>query len=213
MTSSVTGKYFLYPSSSFLPYFCCSLEGVFGGAATDFKFNKIAIVPTDKEPEVSNKLEDANANRMGLCGRLVHFDDSGNPLWSNGGYLTKEEDWPNSSPIGGYPLNPMWYVDGGDWRTEEFIPPIVAGPLDSIWAWFAPKPLLEETYAHWQRIKDKLPMNQYWRIDHNIGVNCIMANSRGIQKVPMESYTVASKAVERFFLLELDKEVKYENYF
>jgi hypothetical protein len=190
------------------------MTGTFGGVATDFEFNNVAILPTDKGPEIAARLKDANENHFGLCGRLVHFDNAGRPLWSNGGYLTKEEDWPSTTAIGAFPLNPVWFVDGGDWTREELIPTTVAGPLDKLWALFtSPKPPLEEAYKSWERVKDYVPLNQDWRSHDRIGVNCLMANSRGIQQVPPESYAIALKAVERYFLVELGKGVKYETYF
>lgn len=190
------------------------MSGTFGGIATDFEFNNVAILPTDKGPEIAAKLDVANENRFGLCGRLVHFDSEGRPLWSNGGYLTKEEEWPSTTAIGRFPLNPVWYVDGGDWTREELVPTtVVAGPVDKFWAWISPNPLLEETYIHWERVKDYVPLNQDWRSHDRIGANCLMANSRGIQQVPPESYAIALKAVERCFLVELGKEAKYETYF
>ncbi|CAB9499304.1 Mannosyltransferase putative [Seminavis robusta] len=187
--------------------------GAIGGVATDFEFNNIAMVPTDAGPDVGRKLEYANNNHFGLCGRLVHFDEMGQPLWVNGGYLTKEEEWQSTSAVGSYPLNPLWFVDGGDWTTEDFIPEYTAGPFEKIWSFFAPNPRLEDYLGHWEHVKDSIPMNQNWRVHERIGVYCLMANTRGIQLVPPAAYELGSEAVKRFFLEELQKGHKYDNYF
>lgn len=195
------------------PYeFAKYYPGTIGGVATDFEFKNAITMPTDEDSQVESKLDDANSNHMGLCGRLVHFDDSGAPLWTNGGYLTKEEDWPSTNAVGVFPLNPVWFVDGGDWTRETFLPKVVLGPLEWF-SWMSPQRPIAETFAQWERIKDNIPVNQYWKIQEQIGVNCLMANIRGIQQVPAEARYLASKSVERFFLVELGKAVKYAKYF
>lgn len=196
------------------PYsFARYYPGAVGGVTSDFEFLNIASMPTDSASDIASKLDDSNTNHMGLCGRLAHFDDSGVPLWSNGGYLTKEEDWPSISAIGLYPLNPIWYVDGGDWLMEKFVPEVTLGFIDRLCSWFSPQAPIAETYAQWEQLKNSNSVNQYWRIQEDIGVNCLMPNSRGIQQIPESAHVIALQSVQRYFSVELGKQNKYEKYF
>lgn len=56
---------------------------------------------------------------MALCGRLLYFDEEGLPLWSNGGYLTKEDDQHSGLNASHCGLNFLLYIDGGDFVSEH----------------------------------------------------------------------------------------------
>ena len=50
--------------------------------------------------------------------RMLHFDEQGSPLWSNGGYLTREDDR-DANNVASRGLKPLLFVDGGDSASEE----------------------------------------------------------------------------------------------
>ena len=50
---------------------------------------------------------------VALCGRIVHFDEAGQPIWSNGGYLTKEDDRDSKKVKSQDGLQPILFIDGG----------------------------------------------------------------------------------------------------
>ena len=196
------------------PYaFSRYFPGIIGGAASDFQHKQAAVLPSESRFSVLRKSQVMKSNNMGLCGRLLHFDDSGTPLWSNGGYLTKEEDWKSTEPLGNYPLNPVWFVDGGDWFTEGFAPQVELGWLERLWSLIAPFYPVSKTFAEWTSIKKSLHVNQNWVHDPEMGVMCLVPNARGIQPVPEEIVTLACGTIERYFIDELGGGYKYSNYF
>jgi hypothetical protein len=117
-----------------------------------------------------------------LCGRLLHFDDSGVPLWSNGGYMLKEEDWSSTEDISESALNPVWFVDGGDSQTEEFPNP-----------WL---PFFRNIFGLHSTLTEQ---NQVWSLHRALGVSCLSKNARQIQRIPHGSYANARKAVQYYF--------------
>lgn len=181
--------------------------GTYSSVVTNFKDNDMAVSPQDETAKVDALLQQANMEHYALCGRSLHFDDAGQPLWSNGGYFTKEEDWKSDSPLAEHPLYPLWYIDGGEWRKEEFIPNV---PDDLFPNFLIDQPkinpetkaILQGTKKVWDSVKEDDGVNQYWRIHHRMGVMCLYSNARGIQKVPIEMAKVASDAIQRYFVQE-----------
>jgi hypothetical protein len=180
--------------------------GVYGGVVTNFDNVDIAIRPKESQEEIQKRFQEANENGYALCGRVVHFDDDNLPLWSNGGYFTKEEDWASTSDLAEFPLNAVWYVDGGDWLTEEFLPmvPDLGGVRKTM-----AHVILAQAHADWEEAKSKGRMNQHWQTHGGMGVMCLNQNARGIREVPKEIANVATNAAKRFFLEEKKMHSKY----
>jgi len=194
--------------------------GVFGSVTTNFGGKDTAISPKDPALETSKQLIEANADNRALCGRVVHFDDDNIPLWSNGGYFTKEEDWASSSHLAKYPLNPLWYIDGGDSLTEEFVPQREQPSLLAkafFLSWFSPKPdkeqkVIEKAFKDWESAIAKGKANQFWKTHGGMGVMCLLPNARGIREVPKELASAGTQAVKRFFLEEKGMQKEYGNH-
>jgi Mannosyltransferase putative len=196
------------------PYtFARYFPGAYGSILTNFHGTDVAVYPKDDEITTAKQMEQAQADRRyGLCGRIVHFDDMGQPLWSNGGYFTKEEDWHSSSQLAEQPLYPVWYADGGIWTEEEFIPNVDDGFASSRWflSWlFAPhnpnRETLQRAQQEWGAAFKKGNPNQFWKTHGGMGVMCLLPNARGIRALPKDLSMTALRAVKRFFVDELKK--------
>ena len=166
------------------PYaFARFFPGVLGGTLTDFKTNqKLPIHATVAEYE-SMKVK-AVASGQSLCGRLLHFDDVGLPLWSNGGYMLKEDDWTSTLDISDAGINPVWFIDGGDSQTEEFVNPWLATIRSII------------GMGLYRMLQGQ---NQVWALHAGLGSECLSQNSRFIRNVPDDSAKHARKAVQHCF--------------
>ncbi|CAB9522995.1 Putative alpha-1,3-mannosyltransferase [Seminavis robusta] len=202
---------------SFAKYF----PGTYGSVMTNFGGTDVALYPKDEEPKMTRELQRAHEDhRFALCGRIVHFDDAGIPLWSNGGYFTKEEDWASSSKLADQPLNPIWYTDGGIWTEEDFLPKVADAPKQPNWllSWIL-KPYnpsafetLQRAHNDWDAALTKAtPLNQHWQTHGGMGVMCLLPNVRGVRALSKDLSSAALQAVKRFFLVDL-KSKKYEKY-
>jgi len=151
------------------PYvFARFYPGVIGGVMTDFKDSGIHVAAAgDAMKEYSH---------MALCGRLVHFNDEGLPLWSNGGYLTKEDDRDKETSASKNGLEPKLFIDGGDSITEKDQP------------------------------VQKPGLNQYWKFHDDMGVNCLDANARKVRPVPSEQVQKGTEAVNYYLEIISGKE-------
>ena len=165
--------------------------GVVGGILTDFRGGGDVVATIHQQQDgiqVQQKpeLEESKTADMALCGRLLHFDDDGQPLWANGGYLTKDEDYASkSSDMSELELQPVWYLDGGDATTEQF--PTV-------------HPIL------WYTLYNMRGMNQNWKVHSGIGVECISPNARNRRRVPDTSAKLTIQAVKNYVdLLSSDR--------
>jgi len=98
------------------PYeFAKYYPGTIGSIVTDFSGNDLEWGVGRLE---SKNLDDLQFD-MALCGRMLHFDDNGMPLWSNGGYYTREDDRKADNSIASQGLHPVLFADGGNSLTEE----------------------------------------------------------------------------------------------
>jgi len=166
------------------PYeFARYYPGVVGGTVTDFRDTTTTLpMHATQSLDVETIRAEAANSGDGLCGRLLHFDDEGNPLWSNGGYMLKEDDWSSSASASVEGMNPAWFVDGGDSQTEDFPNP-----------WF---PFFRNNLKLYNTMKNQ---NQVWTLQRAMGVECLPPNAREIRKVPEEMAANARKAVQ-FYL-------------
>jgi Mannosyltransferase putative len=103
------------------PYaFAKYYSGVIGSVLFDFHIDAIdvgsAAGSSSNMQDKAYMLLDPN---VALCGRMLHFDDEGLPLWSNGGYLTREDDRTIKNELAGKGLKPILFADGGDSTSEE----------------------------------------------------------------------------------------------
>ena len=120
---------------------------------------------------------------MALCGRLLHFDDTGVPLWSNGGYTTKEDDRETEDKISEGGLRPLFFVDGGDsWNEYENTEGGIIADAHMF-----------DVY------KTRQFRNQFWKFDERLGVNCMLPNSRGTRPVITEHAKNGLDAVDYYF--------------
>ena len=188
------------------------LPGVYGAVVTNYGKIAIAIKPKDDKEEAQKRLKEANENGYALCGRVLHFDDDNNPLWSNGGYFTKEEDWQSTSKLAEFPLNAIWFVDGGDFTTEQFLPRMegVKVKLEN-GEYGNPEGMavLAQAKKDWSKAKAQVRMNQDWKTHGGMGVMCLHPNQRGIRETPEKSTNIATNAAKRFFLDERGLNEKY----
>ena len=137
--------------------------GVVGNVFTDMQ-------NTDVELEAdNNQLNTKETQQLALCGRLLHFDDSGMPLWSNGGYITKEDDFFSKTGISKGGLRPFYFIDGGDSQSEQGHP-----------------------------VQHQLGQNQNWIYNPKMGVNCLFPNARKTRHVPSEDASHGLDAVEYY---------------
>jgi Mannosyltransferase putative len=169
------------------PYaFARYFPGTYGSVLTNFNGTDVAVYPKDGEFAIAKHMKQAQGDRgIGLCGRIVHFDDAGHPLWSNGGYYTKEEDWPSSVHLSEQPLYPLWYADGGIWIEEEFIPNVnEAFEYEPSHVHNHVVKTLQLAQRHWDAAFKEGNPNQYWQYHREMGVMCLLPNSRGIRAVP-----------------------------
>ncbi|CAB9520710.1 Putative alpha-1,3-mannosyltransferase [Seminavis robusta] len=198
--------------------------GAYGSLLTKFDLglSDVFVYPEDDETKIAKELERAQKDdRFALCGRMVHFDDTGRPLWSNGGYFTEEdEDWASPSKWIEQPLNPIWYVDGGLWTEEEFLPSVPEPPAQPNWlqSWYTlphnPDAFDTLQHAHndWdEALKKKTRLNQHWISHGRRRVMCLLPNARGIRSVPKDVSMWGLKAVQRFFLVDVQKK-EYEKF-
>lgn len=156
--------------------------GVVGGAVTDF--SSTSQLPLDATSDVIlMKRQEAVDENLSLCGRLLHFDDDGKPLWSNGGYMLKEEDWYSSEDASKAANSPVLYVDGGDSTTEQF-----PNPWVPFW----------KNILGWGSA-DLKGENQVWALHRSLGVECLAPNARKIQSMPEDSLDKARDIVKYYF--------------
>ena len=156
--------------------------GVIGGTVTDFA-GRTTHLPLDATPEqIQAEFAISRAGNDALCGRLLHFDDDGVPLWANGGYMLKEDDWFSSAAISQSAINPVWFIDGGDAQTENF-----------------PNPWLPWWRNMLQWYGTLLGQNQVWALHRAMGVECLSPNSRQLRTVPMKMANTARRAVQYYF--------------
>ncbi|CAB9510892.1 Alpha-1,3-mannosyltransferase [Seminavis robusta] len=92
------------------PYsFARYYPGVIGSVISDFHGDNM---------QYNDNMQGLLQPFMALCGRMLHFDEEGLPLWSNGGYLTREDDRTAKEDVAGRGLKPILFADGGDSTTE-----------------------------------------------------------------------------------------------
>ncbi|CAB9507590.1 Mannosyltransferase putative [Seminavis robusta] len=157
--------------------------GVVGGTVTDFG-SKTTHLSLDASPDTEQRvLSESIASQYALCGRLVHFDDNGVPLWTNGGYMLKEDDWFSSASISQSATNPVWFIDGG--QEQE------AGSIPNPWL-----PWWRNLLQWYGTLKGQ---NQVWALHHAMGVECLSPNSRQMRPVPTEMADKARRAVRHYF--------------
>ena len=109
------------------------------------------------------------------------FDDQGNPLWANGGYMLKEDDWNSSVDISLSAVNPVYYLDGG--KSGEVFP--------NPWTpWFRNLLQLYNTLRG---------ENQVWALHRAMGSECLSPNARGLQMVDGQVAEKGRRAVQFYF--------------
>ena len=108
------------------PYaFARYFPGVIGNIVTNFKDKTL---PVDHNNFVLLE-ESSEKQSLSLCGRLLHVDDNRLPLWSNGGYMTKDDDRKTKHNLAEEGLGPFFFVDGGDSDTEKM------SEDNQVWKW------------------------------------------------------------------------------
>ena len=165
--------------------------GVVGGLVTDMKGHTIDLPQGTTNEQTESEINNAVAlSGSHLCGRMLHFDEENNPLWSNGGYMLKDEDYKTTAAVAVKGLNPAYFIDGGDSFNEEFINPWLPylrniNMFGSIWY-----------HLFGGTLKNQ---NQVWAFNKALGSECLLPNARYLQLVEMKTATKARKAVD-FYL-------------
>lgn len=184
--------------------------GVLGGVVVDFEKSaggepKLVVKDdddngdNDEKEKASDKLlkeimlqSSSSQNvSLALCGRLLHFDDNGKPLWSNGGYLTKDDDR-KSRHDGGEGLNPVLYVEGGRFDVPGSTSTLGADNNN------------HKDNNNKNNNNDASPRIQVWKLHPPLGVEGLIPSkdSGGIQLVPPEIRNTAKAAIEHYLMAQ-----------